>query len=139
MTARGEYPALSFFTPLSSSNDEEVWFSIYLASAIESCFFLVVYLILASCVLYKIKCNLPMDAYFTLFIFLSCSTANLTCFILELRVENNDVVKRSLIEIPTIVASGLITSVLFWYTYQIKVVLLKITSESPKIMFEKIY
>ena len=91
-------------------------YSIYLASAIESGLFLVVYLSLASYVLYKAKCSLHIDAYITMFIFLACSISNLTCFIMELYVEG-DLAKRSLIEIPTIIASGLITGVLYWYTY----------------------
>ena len=81
---------------------------------------------------------MPIDAYITLSIFLACSLSNLTCFILELYAEG-DSAKRSLIEIPTIITSGLITAVLVWYTYQIKVVLLKILSDSPKAMFDRLY
>lgn len=49
---------------------------------------------------------------------------------MELYVEG-DVAQRSLIEIPTIIASGMITGVLYWYTFQMKVVLLKIVSDGP--------
>ena len=99
-------------------------FRIYLASAIESGVFLVVYVILASILLYKAKCSLPCDAYITMFIFFACTILNLVFYTLELFVDR-DLAIRSLIEIPTIVASGLITGVLYWYTYQMKIVLLK--------------
>jgi hypothetical protein len=107
---------------------------IYLASAIESGFFLAVYLALGTCVLYQAKCNLAIDAYITMFIFLACSTSNLVCFIMLLFAEGDNA-KRSLIEIPTIVASGMVTGVLYWYTFQMKVVLLKIVSDGPQVMF----
>lgn len=113
-------------------------YGIYLASAIESGVFLMIYLVLASYVLYQVKFKLHIDAYITMLIFLGCSISNLVCFIMELYVQG-DVAKRSLIEIPTIVASGLITAVLFWYTFQMRVVLLKIQSESPSIFFNKVY
>ena len=105
-------------------------YSIYLASAIESGVFLAIYLCLATYVLYQAKCKLAIDAYITMFIFLGCSTSNLVCFTMELYVEG-DVAQRSLIEIPTIIASGMITGVLYWYTFQMKVVLLKIVSDGP--------
>ena len=54
---------------------------IYLASAIESGVFLSIYLLLASYVLYKVRCTLHIDAYITMFIFLACTIANLICFI----------------------------------------------------------
>jgi hypothetical protein len=107
------------------SNLQHIWLqkedsqgmkSIYIASAIESGFFLTIYLLLASYVLYKVKCNLNIDAYATMFIFLACSISNLTCFIMEIQVQKDNV-RKTLIEIPTIIASGLITAVLFWYTY----------------------
>ena len=133
-----KYPFFTFSSFNLSDSLEDSMHSIYLANAIESGFFLTIYLSLATYVLYQAKCKMPIDAYMTLFIFLACSLSNLTCFILELYVEG-DSAKRSLIEIPIIIASGLITAVLFWYTYQIKVVLLKILSDSPKAMFDRLY
>lgn len=73
---------------LGDSEDDSMFY-IYLASAIESGVFLVIYLSLAAYVLYQAKCKLSIDAYITMFIFLACSTSNLTCFILELYVEGD--------------------------------------------------
>ena len=133
-----EYSLFTFSSLDLGDSHEDSMYSIYLASAIESGVFLVIYLSLATYVLYQAKCKMPIDAFITMFIFLACSTSNLTCFTMELYVKG-DSAKRSLIEIPTIVASGLITGVLFWYTYQMKVVLLKILSDNPKVMFIRIY
>jgi hypothetical protein len=47
---------------------------------------------------------------------MACSIANLICFIWQL-YEDDDNYKEILIEIPTIVASGMIMAILFWYTY----------------------
>ena len=60
-------------------------------------------------------------------IFLACSVANVTCFIVLFIKTEEDLSKHEhIVEIPTMVASGLITGILFWYTYQMKIVLLKI-------------
>ena len=90
--------------------------SIYLASAIESGVFLFIYLLLATYVLNKVRCTLHIDAYITMFIFMACSISNLICFIWQLYEDDNNN-KQILIEIPTIVASGMIMAILFWYTY----------------------
>ncbi len=98
-----------------------------MASAIESGAFLMIYIALSSYVLYQVKFTLHIDAYVTMLIFLGCSISNVVCFTRLLYVEGDDE-KRSLMEIPTIIASGLITGVLFWYTFQMKVVLIKLQS-----------
>ena len=134
------YPVDNFSHPMvtRSSSSYDSMYGLYLATTIESGAFVMIYVVLSIYVLCQVKLTLHIGAYVTMLIFLGCGLSNVVCFARSFYVESDDE-KKKLIEMPTIVASGLITGVLIWYTFQMKVVLIKVQSENPAICLNNIY
>ena len=84
---------------------------------------LLVYAVAAVCVLRKVRCSLDRAAYMTICVFLLCEALNLAFYLLELYTFKSD---KQVFQIPNVLCQGCLFAVLCYYTFEMKLVLLKL-------------
>lgn len=97
---------------------------------IEKLAVLVTYSIAACYVLCRVRCALNLPAYVTIIAFLICLSISSITYLSKLynlfEVGNDQLIY----ELPLISSQGILMGVLYYYTFEIRVVLLKVSSES---------
>jgi hypothetical protein len=73
-----------------------------------------------------------MSAILTIVVFLLAEVMNLGFYLVEIFGEFNDDNSKLLYQIPILISQFMLMTVLFYYTFEIKIVLLKVKSETPQ-------
>lgn len=76
--------------------------------------------------------NLSPSAYVTIFLFFMAEGMNIGFYLMELFSNITDDNEKLFYQIPILISQCMLMQILFYYTYEIKVVLLKVKCETPE-------
>lgn len=130
-TAHGLNPASIFQGEPTEETDP--YLNLKKINLVEKSTVFLVYGLISAYVLCTInKRSLSFSSYLTIFIFLLAEGMNLGFYLMEVYSHITNDNEKLFYQIPILVSQCLLMSILFYYTYEIKIVLLKVRCETPE-------
>lgn len=101
---------------------------------VEKALVLLIYIVATVITLVSVRCKLHLAASVTIILFLLCLLLNFIVYTLDLYNAlpgDSDTKHRLLYEILIPVTKGILLGIQYFYTFEIRVVLLKVLSDTP--------